>query len=60
MGDNANYWIDNNGNALVLKFPATLDLDSSYSRVAPYFNLSNEAVCPCFIYLCHYLQIFLG
>lgn len=62
MGDNANYWIDSNGNALVLRFPATLDLDSSYSRITPYFNLSNEAVCSCFLFYLDtiYLEINYG
>ncbi|KAG1791127.1 hypothetical protein EV424DRAFT_1549463 [Suillus variegatus] len=39
MGDNAEYWVNDNRKAFTFKFPATIDLNGQYNRTGPYFNL---------------------
>jgi hypothetical protein len=39
MQDNALYWHNIDGNLLILSFPATLDLNGSFGKTGPYFNL---------------------
>ena len=35
------YWIDEDDEKLCLAFPAVLDLDGAFSRLEPYFSISN-------------------
>jgi len=44
MDDGAEYWVDNRGELLTLKFPARLDYAGKYSRLGPYFNLPDTGV----------------
>ena len=44
MDDRAEYWVDNRGELLTLKFPARLDYAGKYSRLGPYFNLLDTGV----------------
>jgi hypothetical protein len=39
MGDNAEYWVNDGGEAFTFKFPATVDLNGQFDRTGPYFNL---------------------
>jgi hypothetical protein len=44
MGDHAEYWVNNSGEAFVFKFPATVDLDAQFDRTGPYYNLPRTGV----------------
>ncbi|KAG1775892.1 hypothetical protein EV702DRAFT_1198798 [Suillus placidus] len=46
MGDNAEYWVNDAGEAFTFKFPATVDLDGQFDRTGPYFNLPQDRVGP--------------
>jgi hypothetical protein len=44
MGDNAEYWVDQSGDVLHLKFPAKLDFGGQWCRLGPYFSLPDSGV----------------
>ena len=44
MDNGAEYWVDNRGELLTLRFPARLDYAGKYSRLGPYFNLPETGV----------------
>jgi hypothetical protein len=44
MGDNAEYWVDQSGDVLHLKFPAKLDFNGQWCRLGPYFSLPDSGV----------------
>jgi hypothetical protein len=44
MGDHAEYWVNNSGEAFVFKFPTTVDLDAQFDRTSPYYNLPRTGV----------------
>lgn len=44
MGDNAEYWVNDAGEAFTFKFPATIDLDGQFDQTGPYFNLPRTGV----------------
>ncbi|KAG2750137.1 hypothetical protein P692DRAFT_20874652 [Suillus brevipes Sb2] len=44
MGDNAEYWVDQSGDILHLKFPAKLDFGGQWSRLGPYFSLPDSGL----------------
>jgi len=44
MDDGAEYWVDNRGELLTLRFPARLDYAGKYSRLGAYFNLPDTGV----------------
>ncbi|KAG1734445.1 uncharacterized protein EDB91DRAFT_1337905 [Suillus paluster] len=39
MSDNAEYWVNDGGDAFTFKFPATIDFQGQFDRTGPYFNL---------------------
>jgi hypothetical protein len=46
LGDNALYWLSNDGNPLTLTFPGVLGISSRFPRIGPYFNLmTSQPVC---------------
>jgi hypothetical protein len=44
MADNADYWVNDAGEAFTFKFPATLDLLGQFDRSGAYFNLPRTGV----------------
>jgi hypothetical protein len=44
MGDKAEYWVDQSGDVLHLKFPARLDFQGQWCRLGPYFSLPDSGV----------------
>ena len=44
MPDGADYFVDNDGQPILLVFPAELDFEGKYSRVGSYFNLPGATV----------------
>ncbi|KAG1844460.1 hypothetical protein F4604DRAFT_1937501 [Suillus subluteus] len=44
MGDNAEYWVDQSGDILHLKFPAKLDFIGQWCRLGPYFSLPDSGL----------------
>jgi len=42
MPDTADYFVDNDGQPILLVFPAELDFEGKYSRAGSYFNLSTS------------------
>jgi hypothetical protein len=42
MPDNADYFVDTDGNPLLLVFPAELDMEGRYCQSSVYFNLPNK------------------
>jgi hypothetical protein len=45
MGDKAEYWADTDGELLVFKFPAILNVNGMYTRIGPYFGMPASGVC---------------
>ncbi|KAG2741941.1 hypothetical protein P692DRAFT_20821997 [Suillus brevipes Sb2] len=46
MGDKAEYWVDQSGDVLHLKFPARLDFEGQWCRLGPYFSLPDSGLDP--------------
>ncbi|KAG1869159.1 hypothetical protein C8R48DRAFT_771323 [Suillus tomentosus] len=44
MGDKAEYWADKDGDLLVFKFPAILDVNGMYTRIGPYFGMPDSGL----------------